>query len=126
MIIIGLYPSELFLRFYLSYLVPPSLQTPFHLSLFISSIFPSFLPHSFPPSSPPFLSLTRYNVFEVGAPTMQYNITISLLEFSGVIKNEDKSVVKANWTLVSQFNLNPSKTLGRSANGRVYYVKIHM
>ena len=50
---------------------------------------------------------------------MQYNITVKLFEFSGVIKNNKDQSVRANWTLVSMFNLNPTRTLGRSKNGRV-------
>ena len=56
----------------------------------------------------------RYNIFGIDAPFMQYNITIKIYQFNGV----DESF-KANWTLVSQFSLNPSKTIGRSSNGRV-------
>lgn len=62
-------------------------------------------------------------MFEVDPPTMQYNITVTVLEFAGVIKNADSSAIKPNWTLVSQFNLNPSKMLGRSSNGKVLFVQ---
>lgn len=48
---------------------------------------------------------------------MQYNITIKMFQFNGV--NKSSNSIRANWTSLSSFNLNPTKTIGRSRDGRV-------
>ena len=50
---------------------------------------------------------------------LQYNITLRLLEFNGVYDDAETGTSSANWTSVGEFQLNPSKPLGRSPNGRV-------
>ena len=55
----------------------------------------------------------------MGIPALQYNITVRVLEFSGIDEDEELSDITPSWHLVSQFQLSPSKTAGRSENGKV-------
>lgn len=60
-------------------------------------------------------------MFEVGKASLHYNITVTVLKFTGVVKNSSAAgdAIKPNWKQVSQFKLSPSNTLGRSTNGKV-------
>ena len=50
---------------------------------------------------------------------MQYRITLDVLELQGIAVNNATGSKSVNWTLVSTFHLSPSRTIGRSKNGRV-------
>lgn len=50
---------------------------------------------------------------------MQYRITLDMLEFQGI--NTDNGTKTVNWTPISTFHLSPSRTIGRSKDGRVSY-----
>ena len=65
------------------------------------------------------LRVYRYDVFELEQPMLQYNITLSLLEFNGIVQDTANAEKYVNWTTVSTFYLNPSQTMSRSKNGRV-------
>ncbi|XP_019855024.1 PREDICTED: protein HAPLESS 2-A-like [Amphimedon queenslandica] len=64
------------------------------------------------------MSSLWYNVFTIDPPSLQYNITVRILQFNGV--NKTAGSLTADWSLLSTFNLNPTRTLGRSLNGRVF------
>lgn len=61
----------------------------------------------------------RYNVFSIGPPFIQYNITVKVFQFNGVVQNSDTESLTANWTQISEFYLSPSRITGRSNDGRV-------
>ena len=61
-------------------------------------------------------------MYDIDRPILQYTIHISLLELNGIIENAETGEHAANWTVVSTFELNPSKTVSRSNDGRVRYV----
>lgn len=61
----------------------------------------------------------RYDVYDIELPNMLYNITVRLLQYEGRIVDTEKGTEMANWTTVSTFYLSPSKTMGRSADGKV-------
>lgn len=50
---------------------------------------------------------------------LQYNITLTLMEFNGIVEAVQGGSKYANWTTVSTFYLNPSRTSSRSKDGRV-------
>ena len=56
---------------------------------------------------------------------IKYSITVRVLEFNGVLKNETAKSIKADWNLVSTFQLNPTQTIGRSKNGKVSKIINH-
>lgn len=65
-------------------------------------------------------------MYDINPPILQYNIRISLLEFNGMIENIETGESAANWTLVSTFEINPSKTISKSKDGRVSEDKVHI
>lgn len=66
----------------------------------------------------------RFDVFQLDQPMMQYNITVRLLQFNGFTSDPDTETETANWTTVSTFYLNPSRSVSRSKDGRVRNVMI--
>lgn len=60
-----------------------------------------------------------YNVYSIGPPSMLYNITVRVLEFNGILKNEEGTAIRADWRPISTFHLTPSQPLGRSNKGQV-------
>lgn len=52
-------------------------------------------------------------------PMMQYKITLDVLEFKGIDNVNGTGTKTVNWTRVSTFHLSPSRTIGRSKDGRV-------
>lgn len=50
---------------------------------------------------------------------LQYNISLNLMEFNGIVDDTKSNSKYVNWTTVSTFNLNPSRTLSRSPGGEV-------
>ena len=64
-------------------------------------------------------ALFRYDIFEVDTPQLHYNITVNLLNFDGFVEDPNTKSKYVNWTMVSTFYLNPSRTLARSKDGKV-------
>ena len=58
-------------------------------------------------------------MYDINPPILQYTIHINLLEFNGMVENMETGESAANWTLVSSFEINPSKTISKSKDGRV-------
>ena len=50
---------------------------------------------------------------------LQYNISLTVMEFNGIVEDTKTNSKYVNWTTVSTFNLNPSRTLSRSLDGKV-------
>ena len=48
----------------------------------------------------------------------QYNITLDVLQFTGITADNKTGAKHANWNKVSTFYLNPSYTIGRSSDGK--------
>ena len=62
---------------------------------------------------------SRYDVFTLEMPMMQYKITLDVLELQGITVNNATGSRHVNWRLISTFHLSPSRTIGRSKSGRV-------
>ena len=54
---------------------------------------------------------------------MQYKITLDVLELQGITVNNSTGSRHVDWKLISTFHLSPSRTIGRSKNGRVHYAE---
>ena len=65
------------------------------------------------------LSIYRYDVYDIELPMMLYNITVRLLQYEGKVVNVETGTETTNWTTISTFFLTPSKTMGRSKDGKV-------
>ena len=61
----------------------------------------------------------RYDVYSLEMPMMQYKITLDVLELQGIIVNNVTGSRHVDWKLISTFHLSPSRTIGRSKDGRV-------
>ncbi len=61
----------------------------------------------------------RYDVYDVELPMMLYNITVRLLQYEGKVMDVETGAEMTNWTTISAFFLTPSKTMGRSEDGKV-------
>ena len=70
-------------------------------------------------SSVHFTVSSRYDVFTIDMPILQYKVMVSLFEYNGVLGSTESGEIVANWTLLSSFELSPSKTVSRSPDGRV-------
>ncbi len=68
------------------------------------------------------MSPYRYDIFELANPILQFNITVKLLEYNGIVQNPESKAKFVNWTTISSFYLNPSRTMGRSRDGKVNHV----
>lgn len=64
----------------------------------------------------------RYDVFDIKPPTLEYTIRVSLLEYNGHLGKTNSGERVGNWSLVSTFDLSPSRTVARSPDGRVCYI----
>ena len=58
-------------------------------------------------------------MYDIELPNMLYNISVRLLQYEGKIVDMEKGTEMTNWTTVSTFFLSPSKTVGRSTDGKV-------
>lgn len=58
-------------------------------------------------------------MYDVELPNMLYNITVRLLQYEGKAVNVETRAEMTNWTTISTFFLTPSKTMGRSKDGKV-------
>lgn len=65
------------------------------------------------------LMIYRYDVYDIELPMMLYNITVRLLQYEGQSVDIETGVEMTNWTTISTFFLTPSKTMGRSEDGKV-------
>ena len=70
----------------------------------------------------PFYScfLCRYDVFDIEAPSLHYEIKISMLILDEVKLDRNEQPVYS-WRQISNFTLRPDQTIGRSADGRVFH-----
>ena len=66
----------------------------------------------------------RYDVFDVHEASLQYTITVTLLEYNGFLGTVQSGENVGNWSLVSSFDLSPSRTVARSPDGRVSYASL--
>lgn len=58
-------------------------------------------------------------MYDIELPMMLYNITVRLLQYEGQSVDIETGVEMTNWTTISTFFLTPSKTMGRSEDGKV-------
>ena len=58
-------------------------------------------------------------MYDIELPMMIYNISVRLLQYEGKVVDHENGIETTNWTTVSIFYLSPSKTIGRSADGKV-------
>lgn len=58
-------------------------------------------------------------MYSIDPPQLQYNITLRLLEFQGIVRNITARSIHANWKQVSTIYLGPIQPIARSKNGRV-------
>ena len=60
-------------------------------------------------------------MYDIGPPFIWYNITIDILEFSGVeeIIEGGRESIQVNWIPVSTLAISPEMPLRRSEDGRV-------
>lgn len=61
-------------------------------------------------------------MYDIELPMMLYNISIRLLQYEGKVADVEKGTERTNWTTISTFYLSPSKTMGRSVDGRVSFL----
>ena len=61
-------------------------------------------------------------MYDIELPLMIYNISVRLLQYEGKIVDQEKGTELTNWTTLSTFYLSPSKTMGRSADGKVRFL----
>lgn len=67
----------------------------------------------------------RYDVYSVANPFIQYIINVRILELIGGAEDSGTGTVVPRWKHVSSFELTPSKTTGRSDDGRVCSKRVH-
>ncbi len=58
-------------------------------------------------------------MFDVDRPSLQYTIIVSLLEYNGFLGDTESGESIGDWSLISRFELSPSRTIARSPDGRV-------
>lgn len=63
--------------------------------------------------------ICRYDVYDIELPMMLYNISVRLMQYEGKMMDTQGGGEVANWTTISNFFLAPSKTMGKSEDGKV-------